>query len=222
MTATTLGAAQVAVDVALLTVRDGQLAVLLIERAHGPHEGRWALPGGFVGDDEGLADAAYRKLAAETGMPAGRWHLEQLRTYGHPDRDPRGRVISVAHVALAPNLPQPVAGSSAAAARFVPVADIGGSTLAFDHATILGDAVERARAKLEYTTLATQFVGTPFTLGELRGVYEAVWGTPLHRGNFHRKVLSVDGFVTATGQRRGRARLYMPGGGSEIDPPMTR
>ncbi len=237
----------VTVDVVALTIRDGVLHVLLIRRGAPPFEGLWALPGGFVRAVEGqedLRDAAARELAEETGLTPGslgRVHLEQLGTYGAPGRDPRMRVISVAHLAFGPALPDPRAGSDAADASWVPVAALGltatgaqapGTTrrLAFDHARILADGLERARAKLEYTPLATAFLGEVFTIPELRAVYEAVWGEELHAGNFHRKVLSVPGFVegtgetTATGGRRGgpRARLYRAGDAHLLHPALLR
>ncbi|MFI6761753.1 NUDIX hydrolase [Micromonospora sp. NPDC050417] len=222
----------VTVDVVALTIRDGDLHVLLVTRGAPPFTGQRALPGGFV-RDEPLAAAAVRELAEETGLHPGegelaRLHLEQLASYGDPERDPRMRVVSVAHLAFAPSLPDPRAGSDAAAAEWVPVGSAG--TLAFDHGAILSAGLERARAKLEYTPLATAFLGERFTIGELRAVYTAVWGEELHAGNFHRKVLSVPGFVESTGEttsrggERGgpRARLYRAGDAKLLHPALLR
>lgn len=236
----------VTVDVVALTIRDGELHVLLIRRGQAPYAGRWALPGGFVRPSEDLPTAATRKLAEEADLR--RVHLEQLGTYGAPDRDPRMRVVSVAYLAFAPDLPDAAAGTDAGDASWVPVASLGlpersaggerpvrqrpGTTrrLAFDHARMLVDALERARSKLEYTPLATRFVGEEFTIGELRAVYECVWGRELHAGNFHRKVLSVPGFVESTGATtehggaRGgpRARLYRAGDARLLHPALLR
>lgn len=238
----------VTVDVVALTIRDGVLHVLLVRRGQPPYEGMWALPGGFirsVRDAEDLPEAAARELAEETGLTAkaelGRVHLEQLGTYGTPGRDPRMRVISVAYLAFAPELPDPEAGTDAADAAWVPVDALGlteaatqrpGTTrrLAFDHARIVADGLERGRSKLEYTPLATAFCAGEFTVPELRAVYEAVWGEDLHAGNFHRKVLSVPGFVESTGEtterggRRGgpRARLYRAGDARLLHPALLR
>ncbi|MEN3609803.1 NUDIX hydrolase [Plantactinospora sp. ZYX-F-223] len=222
----------VTVDIVVLTIRDGALHVLLVERAEHPFRGRLALPGGFV-RDETLAEAARRELAEETGLRPGqaalaRVHLEQLRTYGDPGRDPRMRVMSVAYLGFAPSLPDPRAGGDAASAAWLPVDEV--RDLAFDHDIVLADGLERARAKLEYTPLGTAFLGPEFTIGELRAVYAAVWGEQLHPGNFHRKVLSVPGFVESTGgttsrggERGGpRARLYRAGDATLLHPALLR
>ncbi|WP_436527520.1 NUDIX hydrolase [Actinoplanes sp. HUAS TT8] len=224
-------AVAVTVDVVALTIRDGALCVLLVERGEQPFAGRRALPGGFV-REETLDTAALRELAEETGLTAAdideRVHFEQLKTYGNPGRDPRMRIVSVAYLAFAPHLPEPVAGSDAARAYWVPVDEA--KDLAFDHDLILADGLERARDKLEYTPLATAFVGDDFTISELRQVYAAVWGEELHAGNFHRKVLSVPGFVESTGETASRggerggpkARLYRAGDARLLHPALLR
>jgi 8-oxo-dGTP diphosphatase len=218
-----------AVDLTILTIRQNRLVVLLIERGNDPFRGKLALPGGFVREGEDLPDAAVRELGEETGIDGLALHLEQVRTYATPGRDPRGRIVSVSYLAIAPDLPVPVAGTDAATARWEAVNEPTPDSwqLAFDHDQILRDAVERARAKLEYTPLATAFCQEPFTIGELRGVYEAAWGVRLDPRNFHRKVTGVPGFVEPTGAERkpptGRpAALYRTGGARLLHPPMLR
>jgi 8-oxo-dGTP diphosphatase len=194
----------VAVDIVLLTVREGALQILLIDRGLSPQQGWPALPGGFVLDED-LPDAAERELKEETRIDPARLHLEQLQTFGAPSRDPRGRVISVAYLALAPGLPVPQAGTDATNARWEHAAAVldGRVTLAFDHNAIVENGVERARSKLEYTTLATAFCQEEFTISELRRVYEIVWSTPVDARNFYRKVMSAN-FLVQTGRHTTR------------------
>jgi 8-oxo-dGTP diphosphatase len=215
----------VTVDLVVLTIREGTLSVLLVTRGEGPALGSRALPGGFVRPDEDLPQAAARELAEETGLTLGDVHLEQLASYGAPGRDPRMRVVTVAYLALAPEMPTPKAGSDAAGADWVPAAKAG--PLAFDHKQILADGVERARAKLEYTPLAAAFCPPEFTIAQLRGVYETVWGTALDPRNFHRKATGTPGFVIPadgeTAGGRGRpAQLYRKGPAATLYPPLLR
>lgn len=215
----------VTVDLALLTIRDGRLVILLVRRGGHPYKGTWALPGGFVEPDETLDDAARRELAEETSVAIDAAHIEQLRSYGDPGRDPRMRVVSVAYLAFLPITAQPAGGSDAAAAEFVDVADIltGSEAVAFDHAHIISDAVERCRSKLEYTTLATAFLPDTFTLGDLRRIYEAVWATPLHESNFARKALSIPGFVAPVDDvAAGKRVRYRRGDATTVTPPIMR
>jgi 8-oxo-dGTP diphosphatase len=219
----------VAVDLVVLTIRADELCALAVRRAAPPYRGRWALPGGFVGEDEDLLDAARRELAEETGLDEHRVHLEQLATYGAPRRDPRKRVVSIAYLALAAELPEPAAGSDAADARWLPVAGLLSASrrLAFDHDVILADGLERARAKLEYSPLATAFCRPEFTVAELRHVYEVVWGVELDPRNFHRKVTSATGFLLPTGTHTTRnggrpAQLYRRGPAVLLNPPISR
>lgn len=219
----------VTVDIVVFTVRHGRFLVALIERGTEPYKGAWALPGGFVGPDEDLETAARRELAEETGLDSPAGHLEQFGAYGDPGRDPRMRVVTVGYWSIVPDLPELRAGSDAAASHLVAVDDALADPegLAFDHHRILCDAVERCRQALEITTVATGFCPPEFTISELRGVYEAVWGVPLDPGNFQNKVTEIEGFVVATGKRRegGRGRppeLYRKGPARAIDPPLRR
>lgn len=217
----------VTVDLVALTIRGDELCALVVRRGQAPYEGQWALPGGFVRPDEDLDQAAARELMEETGVSAARLHLEQLASYGAPQRDPRMRVITVAYLGLAPDLPLPAAGGDAAGARWAPVSELTTTGLAFDHQQILDDGVERARAKLEYTPLATTFCAGEFTVAELRRIYEIVWGTALDSRNFHRKVTGTTGFLAPTGRTTTRdggrpAQLYQSGDLRILHPPMTR
>jgi|SRR5215471_5188591 len=219
----------VAVDLAIFTVRHDKLQVLLIKRGKEPFCGLPALPGGYVRDGESLDEAARRELQEETGLNGHHLHLEQLRAYGDPKRDPRGRVISVAYLALGPDLPAPKAGTDAREAGWETVRDVLAreADLAFDHSVILREALERARSQLEYTTVATAFCPEPFTVTDLRHVYEAIWGLTLDPSNFRRKVTKAERFVEPTGEQRlpqlGRpAALYRRGTARLLYPPLLR
>ncbi|HET9858728.1 MAG TPA: NUDIX domain-containing protein [Nocardioidaceae bacterium] len=218
----------VTVDIVILTIREDALAALVVQRGEEPFAGRWALPGGFVDPDEDLLEAAVRELREETAVATGDVRLEQLASFGAPGRDPRHRVVSVAWLAVLPHGPEPRAGSDAAGAEWKPVDFLlGEGRLAFDHAEILGEGVERARAKLEYTGLATEFVDDEFTVAELRRVYEVMWGHRLDPGNFHRKVTRTPGFLERVGRAVTRgpgrpAELFRFGGAEVLHPPLTR
>jgi 8-oxo-dGTP diphosphatase len=192
----------VTVDVVIFTLADGQLQVLLVRRGVPPFEGMWAVPGGFKRPDETLDEAATRELAEETGVD-GAALLNQFGAYGDPNRDPRMNVVTVAYLAVLRDLGTLVAGTDAAQAALVPVADALDAKveLAFDHARIIRDALERVRVDLELRGIATAFVGSTFTLAELRAVYEAVWGVHLDGANFRRSLLAEDGWVIPTGRR---------------------
>ncbi|MEV6827942.1 NUDIX domain-containing protein [Amycolatopsis sp. NPDC051102] len=219
-----------AVDLVIFTLRESVLHVLLVERGIAPFQGMPALPGGFLATGtEDIITAAHRELREEANLDATQLHLEQLGTYGTPGRDPRGRVVSVAYLAIAPRLPEPLAGTDAAQAAWTPVTDIlsGRTRLAFDHEKILGDGLERARAKLEHTALATAFCAPTFTINDLQKVYEAVWGVELDPRNFYRKVQAVDDFIIPSGaeRRAGRgrpARLFRSGTRTTLFPPLVR
>jgi 8-oxo-dGTP diphosphatase len=200
----------VTVDVVILTMSAGRLQVLLVRRGVAPFKGKWAIPGGFKRPNETLDEAARRELAQETGVDSASL-LTQFGAYGDPGRDPRMNVVTVAYLAVLREVGEIIAGTDAAEAALIPVSDAvnGKIELAFDHAQIVLDAVERVRADLELTGIATAFVGPTFTLAELRAVYEAVWGVQLDGANFRRSVVTENGWVIPTGRR---ARPGAPGG----------
>jgi 8-oxo-dGTP diphosphatase len=219
----------VAVDVALLTIRDDRLQLLLVEPDAAGLAGRWALPGRRVRDDEDLDATAHRALAELAGITAPDAHLEQLRTYGAVARDPRGRVVSVAYLALTPTSDDPPESDRARLFDVASLRSDDGPLLAYDHDRIVPDAIERARSRLEYTALATAFVAEPFTLAELRRVYEVVWDVELDPANFRRKVVSTPGFVEEAGSMAppgpegGRpAKRYRRGSATRLHPAMLR
>ena len=191
----------VTVDVVILTMSEGALHVLLVRRGEEPFQGMWAIPGGFKRPTETLDEAAKRELREETGVDAASL-LAQFGAYGDPERDPRMNVVTIGYVAVIRDVGAVVAGSDAADAALMPVSVVltGKLPLAFDHLRILRDAIERVRVELEVSGIATAFVGTTFTMAELRAVYEAIWGVQLDAANFRRSVVSEDGWVIPTGR----------------------
>jgi 8-oxo-dGTP diphosphatase len=175
---------RVTVDIVLLTVADGSLQVLLVERGVAPFAGRWALPGGFVLEDESLDVAAERELREETGLTDV--YLEQLYSFGSPKRDPRGRIVTIAYVALVAPTGTLRAGTDASDARWWPIRELPG--LAFDHEDIVHCAVERLRNKLEYTAVGFELLPPKFTLSELQRLYETILGRRLDKRNFRRRI----------------------------------
>ena len=192
----------VTVDVVILTMSKGKLHVLLVRRGEEPFQGMWAIPGGFKRPAETLDEAAKRELREETGVDAASL-LAQFGAYGDPERDPRMNVVTVAYLAVLRDLGEVVAGTDATHAALMPMSDALDAKieLAFDHARIVRDAVERVRVDLELRGIATAFVGSTFTLAELRAVYEAVWGVHLDGANFRRSILAEEGWVIPTGRR---------------------
>ena len=203
----------VAVDIAIVTAAEGELRALVTQRASHPAKGHWSLPGGFVGMDESLDDAATRLLRAKAGI--GDVYLEQLYTFGAPKRDPRTRVITVAYYALVhpAKLAElaPVNGTVKLATLNVPWAgETGGPAnardggeslpLAFDHADILGLVVLRLRGKLDYAGIGFELLPELFTLRQLQEVHETILGRPLNKDSFRRRMRAT-GRITATGRR---------------------
>lgn len=178
--------AALTVDCVVFGFDDGELKVLLIERALEPFKGRWALPGGFVHVNETLDAAARRELEEEAGLKDV--FLEQLRTFGAVDRDPRERVVSVAYYALVKLAAHETrAATDAADARWFPISKV--PQLAFDHADILATALTRLKGKVRYEPVGFELLPPKFTLSELQHLYEAVLETELDKRNFRKKVL---------------------------------
>ncbi|MDX1934823.1 MAG: NUDIX domain-containing protein [Capsulimonadales bacterium] len=202
----------VAVDIVAFVIGSFQCAkgnclhVLLIRRGIEPFRGAWALPGGFIHLTESPDEAAQRELIEETGL-SGASYLEQLYTFGRPDRDPRTRVISIAYYALLPlnegNFANPRAGTDAAEAQWWPADAL--PELAFDHREIIDTALARLRAKLSYSSVAYALLPEVFTLTELQNVYEIILGRQLDKRNFRKKMLSSE-ILEDTGRQRREGR----------------
>jgi 8-oxo-dGTP diphosphatase len=212
------------VDVVIVTVQDGRLCTLLVRRDEQPQKGCWALPGGFVGIDETLDEAAARVLATKVGLEGV--YLEQLYTFGSPGRDPRTRVVTVAYMALVDrtglaaveavrpetvrlaDLEVPWAGETGG-----PVGAVGGDganlALAFDHAEILGTAVLRLRGKLDYAAVGFELLPSEFTLRQLQDIHEAILGRQLNKDSFRRKMLAR-GHLIPTGRREEQVAFRPP------------
>jgi 8-oxo-dGTP diphosphatase len=198
-------------DIVIFTIRGEHLEILLIQRGNPPFQGSWALPGGLVEPGEELDVCARRELEEETGVTG--LSLEQLYTFGAPNRDPRGRVVTIAYLTLvrADRMKPPRAASDAASVRWFAVDDL--PSLAFDHAEIIALARRRLRSRLDESAAAFGFLPEAFTLGEVRTVYEIVRGERLDSRSFGRWALAI-GLIeeigaTRTGSQRA-ARLYRP------------
>jgi len=181
----------VTADAVVFTILDGNLAVLLAKRQDKPSKGAWAIPGGFMGMDEEAQDTVIRKLTEKTGLPP--IYVEQLGTYADVNRDPRGRVISIAYLALIPShiLPD-VSGWHL-------TSDL--PQLPFDHGRMVADGIERLRGKLWYSNIAVGLLPQAFTARQALDVYAAISGQPNTRpDNFIRDLLAT-GLIEPTGQR---------------------
>jgi len=220
----------VTVDVAVFTMVNNELSLLLVKRGGQPFAGQWALPGGFKLPNETLDQAAHRELREETAVGSSAL-LRQFGAYGDPGRDPRMNVVTVAYLAVVRDVTGVAAGSDAAEAALHPVQKVinGRLPLAFDHRRIVRDAVEHIAHDLETTGLATAFVGPTFTLTELREVFEAVWQVQLDGANFRRKLAADGGWLVRTGQRAASgsdggkpAELFKAGRGWKSGGPMRR
>ena len=187
----------ITVDLVIFTVNDDQLKVLLLKRAEAPFSGQWSLPGGFLFVGESLEAAARRVLKEKTGVEDV--YLEQLYTFGKPDRDPRTRVITVGYFALIPwaNLDQP-ASTKVADLKWSAVDEI--PRLAFDHKEILQTAVQRLRAKVSYSNIVYGLLPEHFRLSELQRIYETILNEKLDKRNFRKRMLA-SGLLHETGKK---------------------
>lgn len=197
------------VDCVVFGLDEEDLKVLLIRRGVEPYQGKWALPGGFVRMDESLEDAARRELQEEAGVRPNL--LEQLYTFGAPDRDPRGRVVSVAYFALVKLSDHRVhAATDAKEAAWFSVWDA--PKLAFDHGDILATALQRLKGKVRYQPIGFELLPPKFTLTQLQRMYEKILERELDKRNFRKKILSMDLLVETDeveqGVRHRAARLY--------------
>jgi 8-oxo-dGTP diphosphatase len=186
---TTYAKPSVAVDCVVFGLDEEDLKIILIERDREPFQGRWALPGGFIHLDESLEQAALRELREETGI--GNVFLEQLYTFGDVNRDPRGRVISVAYYALVNLRDHTVkAATDARSAAWFSVDDI--SKLAFDHQKILDMALRRLRGKVRYEPIGFELLPPKFTLTQLQRMYEKILEQDIDKRNFRKKIIGMD------------------------------
>ncbi|MHC5822708.1 MAG: NUDIX hydrolase [Nostoc sp.] len=198
------------VDCVVFGLDEGNLKVMLIQRKLPPsEEGEWALPGGFVRIHESLEEAARRELQEETGI--GSVFLEQLYTFGALERDPRGRVVTVAYYALVNQVDYQIcAATDASLADWFPVSNL--PRLAFDHNQILETALSRLKGKVRYEPIGFELLPPKFTLSQLQKLYEAILGTVLDKRNFRKKILKMDLLVELdeiqTDVSHRAARLY--------------
>ena len=196
---------EITIDVAIFTIEDGVLKIVLLRRDQPPYIGKLGLPGGFLWQNEDTVQAAQRILAGKVNL--GRVFMEQLYTFDHPGRDPRGQIISVTYLVLAPieKLKRLAEGIEIKDVRLA-------KGLAFDHSEILSYAIRRLRSKLGYSNVAYSLLPELFTLSQLQEIYEVILGHGVDKRNFRKKILSLDIIEPTsqqlTGQRHRPARLH--------------
>ncbi len=181
---------QVAVDAVVFGYsKEEGVSILLIKRKYDPFKGTWAIPGGFVLDDESLETAAARELQEETGVKIN--YLEQLYTFGKPDRDPRTRILSVAYFGLVKSsqFQKLKATTDAEAAEWFNFKQL--PKLAFDHKKILNVAIERLRGKIVYQPIGFELLDKKFPFSDLEHLYTTLLDRPIDRRNFKKKVMSL-------------------------------
>lgn len=197
----------VTVDVLIFSIIKGELSALLIKRSNPPFGGEFALPGGFVAEEESLDEAAKRVIEAKARMKG--LYLEQLFTFGDRGRDPRGRVVSVSYLALVPEEKIGTIGDGKHIVEFFGVKKL--PQLAFDHKMIIETGINRLKSKIGYSNIAVGLMPVKFGLGELQRAYQAILGRSLDKRNFRKKMLSLDLLNEAgesSGGRHRPAKLY--------------
>ncbi|NIK93517.1 NUDIX hydrolase [Mangrovimonas sp. CR14] len=177
------------VDAVVFGYEEGNISVLLIKRKYEPYKGAWAIPGGFVLDEESLEEAVERELNEETGVKIN--YLEQLYTFGKPERDPRGRVVSVAYFALVrPNAFKLFASTDAVEVKWFNIKNL--PKLSFDHKSILDLAIKRLQGKITYEPLGFELLDRKFPFSDLEKLYTTLLGRDIDRRNFRKKILSLN------------------------------
>lgn len=196
---------KVAVDAIIFTIKHDALHVLLIEMTKNPFVGQWAVPGGLINEKETTADAAKRVLQEQTSVEDN--YLEQLMTFDEVDRDPSGRVLSVAYFALFPDANIPLTTTEKYNdVRWWPIKKL--PKLAYDHKRMIEIAVERLTSKIQYTNIVWSLLPTEFTLTQLQQVYEVILDKPLDKRNFRKRILALN-LIKPTGKKQ-RGEAYRP------------
>ncbi|MEW4922490.1 NUDIX domain-containing protein [Algibacter sp. 2305UL17-15] len=180
---------KLSVDAVVFGYEAGNISVLLIKRKYDPFKGQWAIPGGFVLNDESLEDAVERELFEETGIKIN--YLEQLYTFGKPDRDPRGRVVSIAYFGLVrPNAFKIHASTDAEQVQWFHINEL--PKLSFDHKEILKTAIERLQGKITYEPIGFELLDKKFPFSDLEKLYTTLLGRDIDRRNFRKKIIGLN------------------------------
>ncbi|MDP5106882.1 MAG: NUDIX hydrolase [Polaribacter sp.] len=180
---------KLSVDAVVFGYEEGNISVLLIKRKYAPFKEQWAIPGGFVLNDESLEEAVERELFEETGIQIN--YLEQLYTFGKPDRDPRGRVVSIAYFGLVrPNAFKIYASTDAAQVQWFPINEL--PELSFDHKDILEAAIKRLQGKITYEPIGFELLDKKFPFSDLEKLYATLLGRAVDRRNFRKKIVGLN------------------------------
>lgn len=177
----------VTTDCVIFGFDGSELQVLLIERGIEPFKGKWAFPGGFLNMDETAQEGALRELKEETGLKNA--YIEQFNTYSNPGRDPRERVITIAHYALV-RIQEVKGGDDAAKAQWFPIDEV--PQLAFDHDKILRDAMRKLRERIHFEPIGFELLPEKFTMRDLQILYESILGVKFDRRNFAKKMMHYE------------------------------